>query len=580
MKSRTTSQRDLPHYRTLTIVAQDPAVKLRGKILTTQVAIPAECLADGPTGYRVKVIDYDVSTGTLYTPAKFPEPVDGRYDDPFDRLLKDSKKGAQAFNQGLLSNPHFHAQNAYAIAMRTLARFEFALGRRVDWGSDGHQIHIAPHAFADANAFYSRNDRGIFFGYFIGASGAPVYTCLSHDIVAHEVTHAILDGLRSRYTDPSSHDQAAFHEGFGDIVALLSVFSLQDVVALLLDIGNKPRVPAARELIDDRHLTREALQNSVLLGLADEMGSELSRARGEALRRSVTHTPGKDYMSMEEFEEPHRRGELLVAAMMNTFLDIWIARLAKVGYLSQRMKDRQLVVEEGARVAEHLLTMSIRAMDYCPPTDITFPDYLSALLTVDHEVVPDDGKFGYRAALLRNFGKFGIKHSPDAGPDGVWDRFEGDLVYTRTHFDSMLRDKEEVVSFIWENRHTLGVDEKGYIEVASVRPSMRVGPDGFFLRETVAEYVQILTLDAGELKQVLGVTPPAGMPRWRRVRIFGGGALIFDEYGQLKYKIAKKIEDPKRQEDRLKCLWETGFFEERHTFASPFAKLHLARASQ
>ena len=32
--------------------------------------------------------------------------------------------------------------------------------------------------------------------------------------------------------------------------------------------------------------------------------------------------------------------------------------------------------------------MAIRAIDYCPPTDLTFADYLSALLTVDREVVP------------------------------------------------------------------------------------------------------------------------------------------------------------------------------------------------
>ena len=57
-------------------------------------------------------------------------------------------------------------------------------------------VQHPPHAFADPNAFYSRDDRAIFFGYFQGPSNKPIYTCLSHDIVAHETTHAILDGLR------------------------------------------------------------------------------------------------------------------------------------------------------------------------------------------------------------------------------------------------------------------------------------------------------------------------------------------------------------------------------------------------
>ena len=129
--------------------------------------------------------------------------------------------GKRKYEQRLLADPNFHAQHTYAIVMRVLARFEFALGRRVKWGFHGHQLHIAPHAFCEANAFYSKEDRALYFGYFWNKKKEPVFTCLSHDIVAHETTHALLDGLRNRYSDPSGPDQAAFHEGFSDVVALL-----------------------------------------------------------------------------------------------------------------------------------------------------------------------------------------------------------------------------------------------------------------------------------------------------------------------------------------------------------------------
>ncbi len=74
----------------------------------------------------------------------------------------------------------------------------------------------------------------------------------------------------------------------------------------------------------------------------------------------------------------------------------------------------------------------------------------------------------------------------------------------------MLRDREEVFRFIWENRGTDGLEihKDGYVEVQSVRPCTRIGPDGFVLRETVAEYVQILTLRADELPAALKITPP------------------------------------------------------------------------
>src|SRR5215813_12186415 len=574
------TRHSLPNARQLTAIAQDPSVQFRGRILTTELTVPAEDLLPGPCGYRVNVIDYDSSTGILYQPMSYENTKD-EYIDPFalksDRSMPAGRRKAR--DRKLLDDPRFHAQNVYAVAMRTLAQFEFALGRRCPWGSDGHQIHIAPHAFADANAFYSRDDRAIFFGYFMGSNGKLVFTCLSHDVVAHETSHALLDGLRKRYLERSTPDQAAFHEGFADVVAVLSVFSLPDVVDAGLDLASGGR----SNLISSKLLERDVLKRSVLFGLAEQMGRELAVVRGDALRRSVSLPAGKPYMLHPEFREPHRRGELLVAAVLNAALDIWLARLAKIGPVAPGKKDRSIVRDEGARVAGHLLTMAIRALDYCPPTDLTFSDYLSALLTIDREVVPDDYAYGYRKWLLKNFNDFGIEQAGETDVDGTWKRCDVELIYSRNHYDSMLRDPEEVFRFVWENRKTLKIDEDSYIEVQSVRPSIRVGPDGFVLHETVAEYIQILTLQADELERKLGITPPKRIDPQRRVRIFGGGALIFDEYGQLKYQIANRIENTKWQQARLDYLAETGFFDEPPPppppsgQRSPFAQLHRMR---
>lgn len=57
----------------------------------------------------------------------------------------------------------------------------------------------------------------------------------------------------------------------------------------------------------------------------------MSGVRGSALRHSVTLPPGKDYMDDPEWREVHKRGELLVAAMLRSFLDIWVNRLSRVG---------------------------------------------------------------------------------------------------------------------------------------------------------------------------------------------------------------------------------------------------------
>ena len=94
--------------------------------------------------------------------------------------------------------------------------------------------------------------------------------------------------------------------------------------------------------------------------------------------------------------------------------------------------------------------------------------------------------------------------------------------------------------------------------------------------------MQILTLNAGELKSTLGIEPPSSIPNWKRLRIFGGGVLIFDEYGQLKYRISNNLaendEDIRRQTERLKYLADVGFFEAPTDTQSHFAAVHLARA--
>src|SRR6266851_3147266 len=58
-----------PRTRKLTILAQDPSVRVHGRALTAELAVPLEKLSAGPLGYRVHVIDYDATTDRLFAPA-------------------------------------------------------------------------------------------------------------------------------------------------------------------------------------------------------------------------------------------------------------------------------------------------------------------------------------------------------------------------------------------------------------------------------------------------------------------------------------------------------------------------------
>jgi hypothetical protein len=568
------------------IVAQDPSVTVGGAILTAEVDVPAEELAPGPRGYRVHVIDYDASTGHLYAPLDYAPPVPRS-----PRWLENP--GAPVSDAVILGDPGFHAQNVYAIVMRTLARFEFALGRRVSWGFDspGHQIKVAPHAFADANAFYSRRDEALLFGHFPSRDGErTVFTCLSHDVVAHETTHAILDGLRKRFMDPSSSDQAAFHEGFADVVALLSVFAVPEVVRVLLDRHleargrSDPRAP-----LRAADVARERLARSVLLAVAKEFGNEMGPVARSALRHSAALPPSPDHYASEEFEEPHRRGEILVAAIMNAFLSIWADRLRVLVNDATRTVDRSRAAEEGSTIADELLTLAIRALDYCPPVHLEFATFLSAMRTADREVRPVDDKYRFRDHLLAAFAAYGISHaSLDRGgapsPEPEWERAPAIFSYDRTRFEPMQRDADEVFRFAWENRPELRLYDGAYTRVISVRPCVRLAPeDGFALRETVAEILQQLALRAGELGRH-GIPKPKDMPDSTPLMLLGGVTVVFDEYGRVKYTIGDGVFDPKRprvqerQGARLQSLWDHGYFRPGAASARRFAAVHRNRS--
>lgn len=561
-----------PAARRLTVIAQDPDVTANGGVLMTTVEVPAEHLLPGPCGHRVHVVDYDSSTNTFYRPRQ------GDWDgDPY-RDITDREK--------LEGDPHFHAQNVYGIVSSTLLTFEAALGRHVSWGFEygTHQIKVAPHAFAEANAFYSRRDEGLMFGYFTSLRDRrTVYTCLSHDVVAHETTHAVLDGLRRQYARPSSADQAAFHEGYADIVALLSVFRSEEMIRHGL-AGIRPsrdglfRLGSVQDMILDR---------SFLTGLAGQIGRAVEPLKRDALRRSVKLKPSVRYLEQEEYQEAHTRGEILVAVVLQAFLSIWWSRLlgkvgladSPVGKLRPDEANRRVevwrVVEEGSKSARHLLHALIRALDYMAPVDISFGDFLSAIITADSEVFPDDSKYRYRDVLLKSFADFGIKPSSTAGGSGGgWQRPTYNFSYGHSHADPMRWDREAIFRFIWENREPLNLVGDALTMVESVRPVVRTAADGFVLREVVVEYFQLLTLRADELKQI-GLRAPDKMPNWQSIRLYGGGTLVFDEFGQLKFDIANKLKSP-RQNERLEELWRRGQFRKSET-ERRFAQLHRER---
>jgi hypothetical protein len=413
--SHLASQPPQPTHRFLRGYSFDPSMANSletALICEITYKVPWETLDPGPVGEYVEVVDYDPASGCYYAPARLDHPA----------VLA---QGGLPPSEG---NPQFHQQMVYAVAMTTIDRFERALGRKAMWAeryergvtsaSDEfvQRLRIYPHALRMANAYYSRNKGALLFGYFPATDdwtsdqfpGGIVFTCLSHDIVAHETTHALLDGFHQYFMEATNADVLAFHEAFADIVALFQHFTFPEVLAHQIA------------------KTRGDLRNENLLG---QLATEFGRARGMhgALRdaigkydpkeqRWVRHVP--DPSALDNTMEVHGRGAILVAAVFDAFLSIYQARTRDLlrlatggtGVLQQGELHPDLVSRlagEAAKAAGHVLKICIRALDYCPPVDLTFGEYLRALITADMDLVPDD-VLGYRVAFIEAFRRRGI----------------------------------------------------------------------------------------------------------------------------------------------------------------------------
>jgi hypothetical protein len=568
------------------VVAQDPTVRdpRTGRILTGIVSFPDEDLEPGPTGHRVHVVDYDSTSQTMYAPTILRRPT------------------ARPSDTTIVEDPAFHAQHVYGVVMATIARFERALGRRVAWGFGSHQIKVVPHAFGVANAFYSRDAEALLFGYF-WRDGAPVFTCLSHDVVVHETTHALLDGLRHRFLRPSSPDQAAFHEGFADVVALLSVLAIPEVPDRLLESAlertlSDPRVdlPDRRdlpaELLPVEVVRPDVITQSAMFGLAEQLAADGGDRIG-ALRRSVTMAPDPTVLQQPEFRESHRRGEVFVAAVMQTFTRIWTARLAALAPQSGPYLDRARAAEEGSDIAEALLDTCIRALDYTPPVHLEFGDFLSAALTADGDLRRGEDRYDIARTLRECFAAFGIAPR-SAHRSGAWPRANRRIRREGVRLSNAQSDPTEMFRLIWGNRKKLKIPLTAYSNVSDLWPCVRVAADdGLIVRETVALCNQHLRLSATDLP-AYGLTPPPGMPpSFAEVELEGGTTIVLDEYGTVKYQISQALPSPNpptaakpsaeeasiraATQRRLDHLWLEGAFGEGKTLRRRFSRLHRLR---
>jgi len=527
-----------PTRRRLRVYAYDPSLGTRLETLGINEAVIdvpwEEDLQPGPVGEYLEVIDVDPASQCCYAPVALNHP---------HLLVQDGLAPSE-------TNPQFQQQMVYAVAMKTIEHFERNLGRVALWapnapgdpGANGSEryvqrLRIYPHAIRAGNAFYSPERKSLLLGYFFASQttavdmlpGGVVFTALSSDIIAHETTHALLDGLHRRFREPTNADVLAFHEAFADIVALFQHFSMPEAL--------RQQIAGTRgDLRTENLLAELAVQFGQATGKYGGLRNAIGTLDSDRQWRPAAPTPA-DY---QQSTEAHARGSVLVAAVFDAFLQIYQSRSADLlrlatggsgilpaGAISVDLANR--LAQEASKAATHVLGICIRALDYCPPVDITFGEYLRALITADRDLVREDQR-SYRVAFVTAFRARGIYPSDVktlSVESLVWDSppvplstikivldrlsLDWDLMADRkTAYEASrtnavivrqwLMDPDQVsaddLSILGLVRQpgpmTIGgvSGELRPIEVHSVRPARRVGPDGQLLSDVVVEITQ------------------------------------------------------------------------------------------
>jgi hypothetical protein len=636
-----------PTFRPLKVYALDPSAgNYIGNVMTVNVKWE-DGLKPGPVGSKIAVIDYDGANKVYYPPVDLNDP----------RIL--ARDGLNPSE----SDPRFHQQMVYAVAAETIEKFEAALGRSIHWRradragtadqwrktDDIWVLRLFPHAMVQANAFYSPEAKGILFGYFPAQEtnqgrnlpGQRVFTCLSHDIIAHEVTHAIIDGIRTYFTEPTNPDVLAFHEGFADLAALFSHFShkealidtIQKTGGRLYQFELKPDAAPAYTGSAGRQagaqtkgagdgkaggeggvdITAQMSSRNPLIDLAQQFGEASGMNRG--LRSALDVPPNTNDINTR-INDAHFRGSILVAAVFDAYFSVYVKRtrdlfrIFRAGGGSDNPEElpsslAEQLARQASETAAEFFQMCARALDYCPPLDVTFGDFLRALITVNIDLKAEDGRV-IRNALMQAFRVRGIypesasffsqdalcwpcvpKWSEPPGEDAL-PPVKG-LVFGNPN--GLTKEEKNINGevlrkYARDNAALLGFDDDPKLSpecqpyTPSFHPVFRVAPDGSLRIDMVVELVQTKKVAFDKEVKSLGSFP-----------LRGGVTLIIsapvvDQFGragdpEVRFAISKRLtgDEGNRREARQREYYMsmgmlTGNTEDPKHFQVDFGLLH------
>ena len=162
--------------------------------------------------------------------------------------------------------PQFLFWQAREAAIAAVAAWEACAGQtHTAWQGNRKKLPLMQDAGKDLNAFYDRAS----FSFFHETVGTETFfSGASTDVVSHEVGHELLDSMRPDFFGVNLLEVGAFHEAFGDCIAILTALGDTETRQRLLAVAPNLR---ARDFVES---TAEQLSRAIGLAIPGHNAAE------------------------------------------------------------------------------------------------------------------------------------------------------------------------------------------------------------------------------------------------------------------------------------------------------------------